>query len=85
MWMEANLGVGNHLALELGNDLALELGNHLAPELGNDLALELRNHLTPELGSQLALQSFIVGNIRGPRQRGDRCSLRACWPAPGDL
>ena len=39
----------------------LWVGNHLAPEL--------RNHLTPELGSQLALQSFIVGNIRGPRHQ----------------
>lgn len=65
-WMPT-LGVGNHLALELGNQVALKLGNDLTPELGNHLTLKVGNLVAPERGNQLALRSFIVGNIRGPR------------------
>ena len=65
-WMPT-WGVGNHLALELGNHVALKLGNDLTPELGNHLTLKMGNQVAPELGNQLALRSSKVGNIRGPR------------------
>jgi len=67
-WMPT-WGVGNHLALELGNHVALKLGNDLTPELGNHLTLKMGNQVAPELGNQLALRSSKVGNIRGPRQK----------------